>query len=411
MSRQAVSKRTLPEGWREVRLGDVCRLLGGAGFPEKYQGKPSGDYPFIKVSDMNSPENKIYINRSKNWITSATKKKIRANHCPGGSVVFAKVGAALKLNRRRITTRDTIVDNNMMGAIPIGSKVKSKFLYYYLTTLDFGKFSQESAIPSVNQKILGSLLFMLPPLPEQKAIAGILENWDKAIEKTEKLITEKERQFDWLVKTLISDQMDNPAWQRIRLGSIGEISSAGVDKKIVEGEKNVRLINYLDVFRRDTIYSEDLGHTVTAPDTKISKCSVRKGDIFFTPSSEVREDIGHSAVAMEDMPDVVYSYHVVRLRPFIKLDLLYSAYAFKAYSFYKQASKFADGSGQRYVISQNNFRKMEISLPTLAEQGRIAEILDTGKREINCLKSHVERYRRQKQALMQKFLTGNWRVK
>ena len=225
------------------------------------------------------------------------------------------------------------------------------------------------------------------------------------------MITAKEKQFDWLIKTLISDQFENPNWERTTLGRIGEISSAGVDKKIVEGERNVRLVNYLDVYRYDSIYSGMLTHVVTAPDNKVSKCSVRRGDIFFTPSSEVRGDIGRSAVAMENIPDAVYSYHVVRLRPSIEINLLYSAYAFKAHSFYKQVSKFADGSGQRYVVSQNNFRNTEVALPPLPEQKRISHALNTARQEIDTLKTLADRYRTQKRGLMQKLLTGKWRVK
>ena len=58
---------------------------------------------------------------------------------------------------------------------------------------------------------------------EQKAIASLLEKWDTAIEKTEakRLIEAKGegliRRFKWLLKTLISDQQDNPEWQRFAL--------------------------------------------------------------------------------------------------------------------------------------------------------------------------------------------------
>ena len=288
----------------------------------------------------------------------------------------------------------------------------SDFLYY---VLDRNKFylSFDSGVTQTNlrkEEVLECPIY-LPPLPEQKAIANILQTWDTAIEKTEALIAAKERQFGWLVTYLISNQFENPNWNRTTIGSIGEISSAGVDKKILDGERSVRLVNYLDVYHRDLIFSENLNHTVTAPSNKINKCSVQKGDIFFTPSSEIRGDFGHSAVAMENISDAVYSYHIIRLRPSIDIDLLYSAYAFRVCSFYKQISRFADGSGQRYVVSQNNFRKIKVALPPLPEQKRIAHTLNTAKQEIDTLKKLVDKYRTQKRGLMQKLLTGKWRVK
>ena len=60
----------------------------------------------------------------------------------------------------------------------------------------------------------------VPPLSEQKAIASLLETWDTAIEKTEALIAAKEKQFKWLLKTLISDQQDNPRMAKGEAGTV-----------------------------------------------------------------------------------------------------------------------------------------------------------------------------------------------
>ena len=103
-------------------------------------------------------------------------------------------------------------------------------------------------------------------------------------------------------------------WETRRLGEIGEISGAGVDKKVNPNEVPVRLVNYLDVYNKTFLYSKDLTHEVSARRDQVRHCAVEKGDIFFTPTSEVPDDIGRSAVAMEEIPDGVYSYHVVRLR-------------------------------------------------------------------------------------------------
>ena len=59
-----------------------------------------------------------------------------------------------------------------------------------------------------------------PTLNEQKAIASLLKIWDTAIEKTEALIAAKEKQFKWLLKTLINDRQDNPEWRKVTLGDI-----------------------------------------------------------------------------------------------------------------------------------------------------------------------------------------------
>ena len=107
------------------------------------------------------------------------------------------------------------------------------------------------------------------------------------------------------------------------------------------------------------------------------------------------------------MPGAVYSYHIVRLRPKIALDVLYSAFAFKSQSFFRQATILADGSGQRYVVSQNNFRKIRVALPPIEKQKRIACTLDAAKREIELLGRLVDLYHTQKRGLMQKLFNYN----
>ncbi len=114
---------------------------------------------------------------------------------------------------------------------------------------------------------------------------------------------------------------------------------------------------------------------------------------------------------MEDIPDAVYSYHIVRLRLKENWDMLFRAYAFKSNIFYKQAQKLCDGSGQRYVISQNSFRKIEIMVPPISQQKTIGKIFNSAEREIDKLKELVKKLKTQKRGLMQKLLTGVWRVK
>lgn len=200
-------------------------------------------------------------------------------------------------------------------------------------------------------------------------------------------------------------------WEHKTLGEIGEITGAGVDKLINEDEIPVRLVNYMDVFRRDFIYSNELNHWVTAPQSKIQKCAVKQGDIFFTPSSEMRFDIAISAIAMEDIPDAVYSYHLLRLRLFEDWDLNFRTYIFKTKYFLGQAEQVCEGSGKRYVITLPKFRSLKIYFPpTKKEQNKIATILSDMDAEISALETKLEKYRKVKLGMMQNLLTGKIRL-
>jgi len=162
--------------WVDCTIGEISKLSGGSAFKEKFQGHTSGEIPFIKVSDFNLSENQKYITRANNWVSSETLKEMGAKVFPPGSVVFPKVGAALLSNRRRILLRPTALDNNLMAAIPNGCC--SEYLYHALCKVDFSRFVQEGAVPSINQEQVASVELSIPPLPEQKKIAEILSGID-----------------------------------------------------------------------------------------------------------------------------------------------------------------------------------------------------------------------------------------
>ncbi|WP_045826135.1 restriction endonuclease subunit S [Teredinibacter turnerae] len=166
--------------WIHGRLGDLCTFKGGSAFKEAYQGQSAGELPFIKVSDMNLPGNERSIEYSNNWVSVETAKLMKAKPFPESSIVFAKVGAALLLNRRRILSRPTIIDNNMMAAIP-SNVADTEFLYQLLMAIDFARFVQEGAVPSINQGDLSSFKLSYPDVEEQQKIAAALYNADQEI--------------------------------------------------------------------------------------------------------------------------------------------------------------------------------------------------------------------------------------
>jgi type I restriction enzyme S subunit len=130
--------------------------------------------------------NSRYICRANNYLDCDLARLLRFTIFPKETVVFAKVGAALLLNRRRILAQDTILDNNMMGLI--ANDVDNLFLYYFMQSVDLGLLVQTGALPSVNQEIVGDIEVPDFPFPDQRKIARILTTVDNLIEKTEALI-------------------------------------------------------------------------------------------------------------------------------------------------------------------------------------------------------------------------------
>ncbi|MBQ0090634.1 MAG: restriction endonuclease subunit S [Prevotellaceae bacterium] len=250
---------------------------------------------------------------------------------------------------------------------------------------------------------------------EQHRIAQVLSDIDALIASLSRTIEKKRLMKQGAMQQLLTGKTRikgfKGEWVEKELGEIGELTSAGVDKTIKEDESSIRLLNFLDVYNRDRIYSRELTMWVTASEMKVQKCDVRCGDIFLTPSSEMPNDVGRSAVAMQDIPDACYSYHILRLRPYERLDLYYSAYMLKTPEYEQQIRSFSEGSGKRYVISLKNFREMHIRIPSdIREQETIGLKLATMDNEIESLEIELQKYKVLKQGMMQKLLTGQIRL-
>ena len=293
------------------------------------------------------------------------------------------------------------------------------FLACYLNSpngrKEFLRPSAGSAQIVVNLAALNQLRFPLPREPEQRAIAAALIDADALLGGVDRLIVKKRALKQAAMQQLLTGDKRLPGfhgeWVLKELGEIGSISGAGVDKKIRPGEPRIRLVNYMDVYRRSFIRSGELDHVVSASPDQVARCAVRKGDVFFTPSSEMPFDIAASAVAVEDIPDACYSYHIVRLRLHEDWDLRYRAYAFKTRAFLDQASRTSEGSGVRYVITQSKFRELKIRYPSeRTEQGAIAAVLADMDAELAALEARREKTRALKQAMMQELLTGKTRL-
>jgi type I restriction enzyme S subunit len=159
--------------WRDVTIAEIAKFASGTGFPHKHQGRSTGDYPFFKVSDMNAPENAREMHVSANWITEDQRQQLKAAVWPAGTVIFPKVGAALKTEKRRILVSDSVFDNNVMGLVP-SDGVVPEFLLAFMETIRLGDLSQDGVVPSVNQSIVGSISLQLPPKGDQERIVAVI---------------------------------------------------------------------------------------------------------------------------------------------------------------------------------------------------------------------------------------------
>ena len=187
----------IPTHWKLGRLKDFGSLLAGAGFPHEFQGVLGETLPFYKVGDLAMSRDNQGMGKSSNTISYKTAVRLRAHIVPAGAIVYAKIGAALLLNRRRIATVPCVIDNNMTAYIPYKEKLTSKWAFYWTSILDFGMFANPGAVPSLSEGSQAQLPIAIPSITEQHAIADYL---DRETARLDALVAAKERMLKLLTE-------------------------------------------------------------------------------------------------------------------------------------------------------------------------------------------------------------------
>ena len=168
--------------WEEKKLGECGRFYTGVGFSEKYQGHKGLDVDVYKVSDMNIVGNEKYMTLSNNTVDDSIVRQMKTKVITSKCLVFAKVGAAIYGERKRITTKPFLIDNNMMAFEPY-SCLNIEYLHSWSCSVKFSQYAQVGALPSYNSSDIGIIKIHIPCLAEQQKIADCLSSLDEVIEK------------------------------------------------------------------------------------------------------------------------------------------------------------------------------------------------------------------------------------
>ncbi|MEI6846701.1 MAG: restriction endonuclease subunit S [Chlorobiaceae bacterium] len=277
------------------------------------------------------------------------------------------------------------------------TQVLNEFLECYLRSSTVRKYIQSCAsgtsesMVKINKTAVEHIPVIFPPCIEQKAIADLLSAWDEAIEKTERLVQAKEKRFKYLLRKLISDNgqliTGKSGWKKVKLGDAC---------KITKGKQ----LNVAHMKDDGDYYALNGG---IEPSGRTYDWNTEAGTITI---SEGGNSCGYVNFNTERFWSGGHCYSLLNLHPSV-----YSQYLF----FYLKMNepklmKLRVGSGLPN-IQKKDVDRIKVSLPTLSEQQEIAETLNATQQEIDLLKHLAANYKTQKRGLMQKLLTGAWRVK
>ena len=268
---------------------------------------------------------------------------------------------------------------------------------HYFFTLANGVTRYGLSLGSIKNAILP-----LPPLREQRKIAKILTTWDKAIEKTEKLIEAKKVLQIGLMRKLLSKKYKIKNKIKLTLGSFLNPVSREVNKPsssyralgIRSHGKGTfqRVVEDPNAIEMDTLYQ------VSECDLIVNITFAWEGAIAIVK----KEDEG--CLTSHRFPMFRINTHKVLLE--------YFKYVIKTKYFVHCLGIISPGgAGRNRVLSKKNFLKLEVMIPEIKYQKKVASALEAVQLEIENLSNYLKLIKSQKRGLMQKLLTGQIRVK
>lgn len=400
----------IPRDWAAGRLADFGMFRSGSGFPLVHQGLPSGDYPFFKVSDMNNCGNELFMKVANHWIDEETRKKLSSVKHPTGSIVFAKIGAAIFLERRRLLSQESCIDNNMMSFSLTDRHACQRFFYYLFLRLELGKVVSTTALPCLSGRQIGVITVPIPPPEEQHAIAGALSDMDDLLVALEALIAKKRAVKQATMQQLLIGKSRLPGfsgeWKTKQLKDLGSFWKGRGIKREDISNTGFPCIRYGELYTR---YEDYILNAVARIPSSIARMArpIKTGDLLFAGSGETSEEIGRCAVYLGDEPGYAGG-DIVVLRP-LGQNSLYLGYLMNQPVVARQKARMGQGDAVVH-INAHSLAQIEIDLPPVEEQTAIATVLSDMDAQIAALEQRRDKIRTLKQGMMQQLLTGQVRL-
>ncbi|MFV0211708.1 restriction endonuclease subunit S [Empedobacter falsenii] len=396
---------TIPTDWEVKKLGDIITYKKGFAFKNEYYTE-SGRR-IIRVSDTNADgikkDGKIFISEdlAKSYIDYELHENDIVIQTVGSRppMYDSMVGKAIKvdsefegalLNQNAVLIRS---ENNDF----LFKNLKIQRYIDYISSLIRGNANQVS----ITLSDIFKYEIPLPPLPEQQKIAEVLSTWDKAIQETYTIIKKLEDRNKALAFSLLRGKMVSKNSKEIALSKFLTFTPREIDKPTE---------NYLALGIRShgkgLFHKPDSDPKAIAMD-KLYEVKVNDFIVNITFAWEHavaivgKEDVGglvsHRFPTYEidtNKVKVEYFRHLI-LQPFFRKML---------------ENISPGGAGRNRVLSKKDLLKLKASIPSLEEQDKVAEILNTANQEVKQYQQKLEALKLQKKGLMQQLLTGKVRT-
>ena len=386
----------IPEEWEVLKAKQLCSKIG-----DGLHGTPSydknGAFKFINGNNLNDGVLNLKNARRISKIEYLKIRK-RINNNTIFYSINGTIGNIAFYNNESIALGKSVAYLNLKL-----SSNKYYYRYFLMSNVVFDFFNLEQTGTTINNLSLNTLnntFYLIPPIKEQAQIANYLDAKTTAIDKKIKLLQQKIKHYKAYRKTLINETVtkglknDNSNWVNYRLKDIGYLYSglsgkSGNDFNQDDNPNNKGFIPFTNIANNTYLDENHLGTVVIAEKEKQNQ--VKKNDIFFLMSSEGYEDIGKSAVLIDDIKETYLNSFCKGFRitnknceaSFINYLLLSDSY---------RQEMLVEGKGfTRINLKMEKVNNFSIAIPsTKKEQQQIVDYLDGKTTIIDKITKNIE---------------------
>jgi type I restriction enzyme, S subunit len=374
-------------GWPETTLGAVFRLASG-------DTKP---WNSVSVSSLEHPI-PIY---GGNGITGYTS----ISNASGRNIIIGRVGEYC--GSVHYCDREIWITDNALFVRDWLQPSDERFYSYLLDWLDLRRLRNKGGQPLISQGPIYSLHVRNPSIAEQRSIALMLSTWDRAIGQTAALIAAKERLKQGLMQQLLSGRRRLPEFrhdrrQPTRLDAVFTKVARAVTVQPTTFYREIGIRSHgKGIFHKEPVEGHELGnkrvYEVVPGCLTLNIVFAWERALAVTTRREARMIASHRFPMFQPDPERVAVDFVLH---FLLSDV--------GHDTLKLASP--GGAGRNRTISQEQFLKTIVPLPSIAEQRKIVAVINAAEEEIAVLRRHLQALKTQKRGLMQQMLTGRVRV-
>ncbi len=395
----------VPSHWIPKRLKHMGQFRAGAGFPIEEQGQSGNLLPFFKVRDIDGSNQGGVITTTDSTVSVETANRLGARVFPKNSIVFAKVGAALLLNRFRLLGVDACIDNNMMGYMVDADEASPEFMYWAMQRINFSEIVNPGTVPSLNEPLISNLFMASPPPDEQQAIANYL---DAETARIDTLIHEKDELTGFLkewrqsvIAEVVTKGLDKTAatkpsgvqwlgdvpvnWVEAQIRHVTSRVTDGAHVSPDTSSPDMPFVSTVDIKNEKIDFENCLGTTSASYEImKRTGCKPLKGDVLFSKDGT----IGRTCVVDYEREFVVASSLVIISPEIDEIESRYLSYWLNS-SLLKQNYELLLAGAALRRISIEKVSRLPVFLPTISEQKAIADYLDAETAKIDDLITHT----------------------